>query len=70
MSEGEQLSFDQEELTNLNRELQVGLNRMIEFEQKLNSYSKDSLILLIVLTANPDQFEAIERIVGSLDRLL
>lgn len=37
-------------------ELQQGLEQMINFEQKLHQFSKNTLILFIVLNLDEDQF--------------
>lgn len=69
MPEQEQSPIDHQELIKLSRTINNGLHRMLDFERQLERYSKESLILLIVLSTNQDQFETITDLLDSLEDL-
>lgn len=54
------------ELEQTCREIDRGLHRMLAFEQKLLSYDKETLCLMITLTADPGNHRRILRLLDNL----
>lgn len=70
MTKDNNTSVNQEELVQMSRKINTGLEKIMRFERNLHHYSKESLILLIVLTVDPGQFDSINNILASLEQLL
>lgn len=65
----EQHSIKEEELYQISHTLENGIDRMLDFYQKLQDYDKQLLTLFIVLMLDLEQYERAMNILRKLDRM-
>ena len=65
----EQHGIKEEELFQISQTLENGIDRMLDFYQKLQDYDKQLLTLFIVLMLDLEQYERAMNILRKLDRM-